>query len=136
MIKQYEIFIMPQRRGFHLITSLILKKIGEFPDEGLLHLFLQHTSAAITINENVNDDVRNDFEKIINQLIPEHPGLYSHTLEGPDDMPGHIKSSLIGQSLTIPITNGSLNMGPWQGIYLCEFRNRGGRRKIIATIYS
>lgn len=135
MIKQYEIIIQPHKRGFHLITSLILKKIGHFPEEGLLHLFLQHTSAGITLNENVDDDVRADFETIIDHLVPEHPGLYCHTLEGPDDMPGHIKSSIIGQSVTIPITNRKLNLGTWQGIYLCEFRNRGGKRKLIATIY-
>jgi secondary thiamine-phosphate synthase enzyme len=135
MIKQYEINISPQKRGFHLITSLVVNKIGKFPNEGLLHLFLQHTSAGITINENVDDDVRNDFESIINRLVPENSKLYHHTLEGPDDMPGHIKSSIIGQSLTIPITTGKLNLGTWQGIYLCEFRNNGGSRKIIATIY-
>ncbi len=135
MIKQYEINILSHKRGFHLITTLIVNKIGEFPDEGLLHLFLQHTSAGITINENVDDDVRNDFETIINRLVPEEPKLYKHTLEGSDDMPGHIKSSLIGQSLTIPITKRRLNLGTWQGIYLCEFRNNGGSRKIIATIY-
>jgi len=135
MIKQYEINISPQKRGFHLITSMVVNKIGKFPNEGLLHLFLQHTSAAIAINENVDDDVRKDFESIINRLVPEDLNFYRHTLEGQDDMPGHIKSSLIGQSLTIPITTGKLNLGTWQGIYLCEFRNNGGSRKIIATIY-
>jgi secondary thiamine-phosphate synthase enzyme len=135
MIKQYEISLLPKRRGYHLVTSQIIGKIGVLPQEGLLNLFLQHTSAGLTINENVDETVRKDFETITNRLIPEDATLYSHILEGPDDMPAHIKSSLIGQSLTIPITNGKLNMGTWQGIYLCEFRYNGGSRKIIATIY-
>jgi secondary thiamine-phosphate synthase enzyme len=135
MIKQYEITLLPKRRGFHLITSQIIAKIGVLPQEGLVNLFLHHTSAALIINENVDETVRKDFETISNQLVPEEFKGYFHVLEGTDDMPAHIKSSIYGQSLTIPITNGKLNMGTWQGIYLCEFRNNGGSRKIIATIY-
>jgi len=106
------------------------------PATGLVHLFLQHTSAALSLNENADPDVRNDLENFINKLIPEnHPG-YTHTLEGPEDMPAHIKSSVIGAELTLPISNYRINLGTWQGIYLCEFRNRGGIRKMIATILS
>jgi len=135
MVKQYEITISPKRRGFHLITSLIISRIGQLPDEGLLHLFLQHTTAAIIINENISEDVRADFETTTNRLVPENNASYHHKSEGTDDMPSHFKSSVFGQSLTITITGGKLNMGPWQGIYLCEFRNNGGKRKMIATIY-
>ena len=101
---------------------------------GMLNLFIKHTSASLTINENADATVRSDFESHFNYLVPEKQGYYSHTMEGPDDMPAHLKSSILGSSIDIPITNGNLNLGTWQGIYLCEHRNRGGSRKIVATI--
>lgn len=122
-------------RGCHLITKLIEAELGQLPESGLLNIFIQHTSAAITINENVDPSVRVDFETIMNFIVPEnHPG-YKHTMEGSDDMPAHVKSSLLGQSITIPVVNGRLALGMWQGIYLCEFRNYGGPRKLILTLY-
>ncbi len=121
-------------RGFHLITSLIIKELGELPEKGLLHLFIQHTSAGLTLNENADPSVRYDFENFINQLIPENHPVYTHTFEGSDDMPAHLKASIIGSSVSIPIDNYRLQLGTWQGIYLCEFRNFAGRRKLIATI--
>ncbi len=113
-----------------------MNELGELPANGMLNLLLQHTSAALTLNENADPDVRIDLENFTNKLIPENHPVYTHTFEGSDDMPAHIKASLFGTSLTIPISNHSLNLGTWQGIYLCEFRNRGGSRKMIATIYS
>ncbi|MDD5570180.1 MAG: secondary thiamine-phosphate synthase enzyme YjbQ [Bacteroidales bacterium] len=135
MIKQLEITLPPCKRGYHLITNIILKECGELPEKGLLNLFLKHCSAAITINENADPSVRKDFETIMNRIVPEG-SYYSHTTEGTDDMPAHIKSSLLGCSLTIPITNKKLNLGTWQGIYLCEFRNYGSSREITITIFS
>ncbi len=135
MIEQKLIRLSEYRRGFHLITQTIESQLT-LPKTGMLNLFIQHTSAALTINENADPSVRHDFETIFNKLVPENRPEYTHTLEGSDDMPAHIKASLIGPSLTIPISNGRLNMGTWQGIYLCEFRNYGGSRKVIATIYS
>jgi secondary thiamine-phosphate synthase enzyme len=136
MIKQIEITLPVYGRGYHLITRLVEDQIGSLPDKGLLNLFIQHTSAGLTINENADPSVRTDFETIFNKLVPENDPDYVHTMEGPDDMPAHIKSTFTGVSVTIPITNGRLQLGTWQGIYLCEFRNHGGRRKILATIYS
>jgi len=118
------------------VTDNILDQLGDLPVCGMVNLLLQHTSAALTINENADPDVRHDFEAFINKLIPENHPVYQHTLEGSDDMPAHIKSSLFGVCITLPISNHSLNLGTWQGIYLCEFRNHGGQRKIIATIIS
>ncbi len=135
MIEQKLIRLREYQRGFHLITQTIESQLT-LPETGMLNLFIQHTSAGLTINENADPSVRHDFETIFNKLVPENRPEYTHTLEGSDDMPAHIKSSLIGPSLTIPITNGRLNLGTWQGIYLCEFRNYGGSRKVIATIYS
>jgi secondary thiamine-phosphate synthase enzyme len=134
MIRQFEIVLPSFPRGFHLVTAEIARQLGDLPDAGLLHLFIQHTSAGITINENADPTVRMDFETVFNRLVPEGSGQYVHTMEGPDDMPAHIKASLVGQSVTVPISGGRLNMGIWQGIYLCEFRNHGGRRKVMATI--
>ena len=133
---QKNILISPKPRGFHLITSDIINNINiiNTVKNGLLNLFIKHTSASLTINENTDPTVRNDFESHFNQIVPEQQGYYSHTMEGPDDMPAHLKSSILGASINIPITNGKLNLGTWQGIYLCEHRNRGGSRKIIATI--
>ncbi len=136
MIKQKEISLSPFPRGFHLITRIIEQELPELPDQGMLNILIQHTSAAITLNENADPTVRDDFESFISRMVPENQSYYVHTMEGPDDMPAHIKSSLFGSSLTIPITGGRLNLGTWQGIYLCEFRNHGGRRRLVLTIYS
>lgn len=135
MITQKE-FILPSfKPGFHLITQLVLKQLPVLPETGILHLFIRHTSAGLTINENTDPTVRTDLNSAFNRLIPESLH-YLHDDEGSDDMPAHIKSSLAGSSVTIPITNHQLNLGTWQGIYLCEFRQRAGSRKIVATIYS
>lgn len=135
MITQKEFKIQARTRGYHLITKEIENQL-DLPDKGILNLFIQHTSAGLTINENADPSVRIDFEQIFNKLVPENQSYYTHTMEGPDDMPAHIKSSLVGVSLNIPIKNHRLALGTWQGIYLCEFRNYGGARKILATIYS
>lgn len=136
MIDQYNITIKKSNRGFHLITSEILNQIGKLPNKGLMNIFIKHTSAGLTINENADPSVRVDFESSMNHIVPEKEPYYTHIFEGDDDMPAHLKSSLVGVSVTIPITNGGLNLGTWQGIYLCEFRNRGGSRKLVVTIYS
>ena len=115
---------------------MIADQLGDLPNTGILNLFIKHTSAGLTINENADPSVRVDFETIFNKMVPENDPDYVHTMEGSDDMPAHIKTSLVGNSIQIPITNGRLNLGTWQGIYLCEFRDYGGARKIIATIYS
>lgn len=134
MIEQKEFVLTPHRRGFHLITEEIIRHLPQLPQTGLLNLFIKHTSAGLSINENADPDVQIDLEAIFNRLVKEREPFYQHTCEGDDDMPAHAKSTLVGTTLNIPITNGRLNMGIWQGIYLCEFRNRGGRRKIVATI--
>jgi len=126
----------PYPRGFHLITHLVEEAAGELPDTGIMHVLIQHTSAGLTLNENADPSVRDDFESFLNHLVPENHPLYSHILEGADDMPAHLKASLVGNSVQIPITNGRLNLGTWQGIYLCEFRNRGGARRLVITITS
>ena len=135
MITQHTITLPPFQRGFHLITATILDKI-ELPEKGLVNIFIQHTSAGLTINENADPTVRDDFEASFNHLVRENEPFYKHTYEGADDMPAHIKSSLVGASITIPITDHQLNLGTWQGIYLCEFRNNGGRRRIVVTVYN
>ena len=136
MIQQIEFTLSAKRRGCHLVTREILDNLPKpLPKTGLLNLFVQHTSCALSINENADPDVRSDIEKILNHLVPENQGYYDHTLEGSDDMPAHPKCSMFGVSITIPITNGRLNLGTWQGIYLCEFRDYGGSRSIVATIY-
>ena len=134
MWKQVEFELQSRRRGFHLITGEILRKLPSLPRVGLLHLFIKHTSAGLSINENADPDVRADMESIFNHLIKEREPYYQHTLEGDDDMPAHAKSSIIGTTVTVPITNGKLNLGTWQGIYLCEFRDYGGNRRVVATI--
>lgn len=136
MINQIKITLPPFPRGFHLITHLIERELPELPDVGMLNIFIKHTSAGLTINENADPTVHTDLETIFNDIVPEGGQRYMHTMEGPDDMPAHGKSSMIGVSLSIPIINGRLNMGTWQGIYLCEFRNRGGNRKLVMTIYN
>jgi secondary thiamine-phosphate synthase enzyme len=135
MVKQIEIRLPAFSRGFHLVTSMVVEKLGLLPETGILNLFLKHTSAGLTLNENADPSVRSDFETIFNNLVPENDPAYIHTMEGPDDMPAHIKTSMVGNSLSIPISKGRLNMGTWQGIYFCEFRNYGGQRKLVATIY-
>lgn len=134
MIQQVEITLRPHARGFHLVTEEIVRQLPPLPQTGLLNLFIQHTSAALSINENCDPDVRDDMEQIFNRLIRERESWYTHTLEGWDDMPAHAKSTMIGVSLSVPVTRGQLNLGTWQGIYLCEFRNHGGPRHIVATI--
>ena len=133
---QKTIMISGKNRGFHLITNQILDQTPEISEFkiGMLHLFLKHTSASLTINENADPTVREDMETHFNQSVPENVSYYKHTMEGPDDMPAHIKSSTIGNNLTIPISEGKLVLGTWQGIYLCEHRNHAYSRKIIATI--
>lgn len=121
------------KRGFHLITDLIKETI-QLPETGVLHVFIQHTSAGLTINENADPSVRTDLEASFNHVFKENEAFYRHIYEGPDDMPAHIKSSVVGSSVSVPITDGKLNLGIWQGIYLCEFRNRGGQRNIVLTI--
>jgi len=135
MIYQTEIELRGRSRGFHLITQDIESAL-KLPEKGLLNLFIRHSSAGLSINENADPSVRVDFETVFNKLIPENDSDYVHVMEGSDDMPAHIKSSLTGVSLMIPIVNFRLGLGIWQGIYLCEFRNEGGPRRIIATIYS
>lgn len=136
MTTQAEFTLRPYSRGFHLITEEIVRHLPPLPEAGLLHLFIKHTSAALSINENADPDVQSDLEAIFNRLVRERETYYTHTCEGDDDMPAHAKSSIIGANITIPITNRRLNLGTWQGIYLCEFRNRGGGRRVVATIIS
>jgi len=134
---QKQFTLSPKSRGFHIITDKILREVPEIKkiEVGLAHVFIQHTSASLTINENADPSVRRDFATHFKRMVPEDMSLYEHTLEGPDDMTSHIKSSLLGHSVTIPITNGKLNLGTWQGIYLCEHRNHGGSRKLLVTLH-
>lgn len=134
---QKELRLPAFRRGFHLITSHIEEQFPEVQQisTGMLQLFIQHTSAGLTINENADPTVRGDFERHFNKMVPENAPYYEHTLEGPDDMPAHIKASLLGNSLMIPITNGQMNLGTWQGIYLCEHRNHAEGRKVVMTAW-
>ena len=134
MIAQSEFTLRPRGRGFHLITGEVVRNLPPLPETGLLHLFVKHTSAALTLNENADSDVPRDMEAIFDRLVREREPYYSHMLEGDDDMPAHAKSTIAGASITIPITRGGLNMGIWQGIYLCEFRNRSSGRQVVATV--
>ena len=136
MIRQETIKLSPLKRGYHLITHELVELLKPLPETGILNLFIRHTSAALTINENADPTVREDFESIINMMVPENLPFLKHDIEGPDDMPAHIKSSLMGASINIPITEGSLALGTWQGIYLCEFRDHPRARTILASIYS
>lgn len=136
MVRQSEVVLTHRPKGFHLITKEILKGLPELPAEGLLHLFIKHTSAGLAINENADATVRSDMNKAFDVLAPENQPFYEHTIEGSDDMPAHIKSVLVGSSVTIPITNHKLNLGTWQGIYLCEFRHEATPRKIVVTVLS
>lgn len=136
MIQQVEFALAAKHRGCHLVTREIIDRLPKpLPKAGLLNLFVKHTSCALSINENADHDVRSDMEKIMDHIVRENEPYYDHVLEGADDMPAHAKSSLFGVSLSIPITDGRLNLGTWQGIYLCEFRDYGGPRRIVATIY-
>ncbi len=134
-VEQWSFSLSAKPRGFHLVTDEIARKVGDFRGitTGICHIIIQHTSAGITLNESADPDVRTDFAQIFDRLVPENEPYYVHTLEGSDDMPAHVKSSLVGASVTVPITGGRLNLGSWQGIYLCEHRNRGGSRRIVAT---
>jgi len=136
-IFQKEITLNPYRRGYHLITHEIITNFQELKEikAGLLHVFIKHTSASLTLNENADPTVRMDFESHFNKMVPENMSYYKHNYEGDDDMPAHIKSSLLGCSVTIPISNGRINAGTWQGIYLCEHRNYGGSRSLVLTVY-
>ena len=136
MIRQKEFTLTAKRRGCHIITREIYDNLPKpLPKAGMLNLFVKHTSCALTINENADPDVRSDMEKILNRMVKENEPYYDHVMEGADDMPAHAKCSLFGVSVTIPITDGRLNLGTWQGVYLCEFRDYGGPRRIVATIY-
>ncbi len=136
MIRQYELTLKPYPRGYHLITGPVLEAIETLPETGLLHVFIRHTSAGLTLNENADPSVRVDFENIFNRMVPEDEPYYTHTMEGSDDMPAHIKATLLGSSVTIPVTHHRLALGTWQGIYLGEFRNRAGSRRLVITVYS
>ena len=137
MIIQKEITLKSKLRGFHLITSEILTQLPELKSiaVGIVHIFIKHTSASLTVNENADPSVRADMETYFNKVVPESDArFYEHTLEGTDDMTSHIKASIIGSSVTVPVSNGKFNLGTWQGIYLCEHRNHGGSRKIVVTV--
>ncbi len=134
MIKQVVITLAPKVRGFHLVTNEILRQLPKLPDCGIINIFCKHTSCGLCINENADPDVRVDMETVFNRLVPENCKEYRHTWEGKDDMPAHAKSVLSGVSLTVPITAGQVNLGTWQGIYLCEYRTYGGPRKLVVTI--
>lgn len=136
MVQQFTLTLPVFPKGFHLITREIEKVLPKLPAEGLLHIFIQHTSAALAINENADSTVRHDLNLAFDKLAPENQSFYKHTTEGPDDMPAHIKSILAGSSVSLPITQGKLNLGTWQGIYLCEFREKASPRKIVLTLLS
>ena len=133
---QKNILVGPCSRGFHIITDLIINEVPEIEkiNIGVLHLFIKHTSASLTLNENADQTVRQDFESHFNELVPENQSYYQHTFEGSDDMPAHLKASILGASISVPISYGQLNLGTWQGIYLCEHRNKAYERKVVATI--
>ena len=135
MITQKEITLPAYSKGLHIIDRAIEKAINNFPEKGLLNIFIKHTSAGLMINENADPDVRTDLMSLLERMAPEGASFYEHTMEGPDDMPAHFKSSVFGQSLTVPVSKHQLNLGTWQSIYLCEFRNHGGARKLVLTLY-
>jgi secondary thiamine-phosphate synthase enzyme len=137
MWAQHEITLRPRPRGFHLVTGEVeagLPELGELR-VGLAHLFIRHTSASLTLNENASPDVRRDFEAWFNEAVPERAGYWTHTVEGPDDMPAHVKASLLGPALSLPVRDGRLALGTWQGVYLCEHRDHGGARSLLATLW-
>ena len=135
MITQKEISLPAYSKGLHIIDQAIEKAISKFPEKGLLNIFIKHTSAGLMINENADPDVRTDLMTLLERMAPEGASFYEHTMEGPDDMPAHFKSSVFGQSLTVPVRNYQLDLGTWQSIYLCEFRNHGGARRLVLTLY-
>ncbi|HSR66398.1 MAG TPA: secondary thiamine-phosphate synthase enzyme YjbQ [Acidobacteriota bacterium] len=134
---QRQVRLKPRRRGFHLITREVVEQLPELEEYsvGLLHVFILHTSASLSLNENASPDVRGDMERHFDRMVPENQPYYEHTLEGPDDMPAHIKASLLGSGLTLPISDGKLKLGTWQGLYLCEHRNNGGARELVLTLW-
>lgn len=136
MVEQIEFTLLPYPRGIHLVTGEVMRQLPQLPERGLLNLLIKHTSAALALNENADPDVRHDLNMIFDRLVPENAPFYLHTDEGPDDMPSHAKSVIVGSALTLPITDGHLNLGTWQGIYLCEFRDYGGPRRVVATVLS
>lgn len=136
MVEQIEFTLRPYPRGIHLVTGEVMRQLPPLPEKGLLNLLIKHTSAALALNENADSDVRHDLNMIFDRLVPENAPFYLHTDEGPDDMPSHAKSVIVGSALTLPITDGHLNLGTWQGIYLCEFRDYGGPRRVVATVLS
>lgn len=136
MTQQYFLTLPVFQKGFHIITDQVLNAVGTLPKAGLLHVFILHTSAGLAVNENADQTVRHDMDRSFDELAPENQPFYQHTVEGPDDMPAHIKSLLVGSSVSIPITDGKLNLGTWQGIYLCEFRKNATPRKLVMTVLS
>jgi secondary thiamine-phosphate synthase enzyme len=137
MWAQREVTLRPRPRGFHLVTDEVASAVPELRsvEVGLAHLFILHTSASLTLNENASPDVRRDFEAHFNEAVPEDAPYWTHTIEGPDDMPAHIKASLLGPALTLPVRDGRLALGTWQGVYLCEHRDRGGPRSLLVTVF-
>lgn len=135
MIRHFPLTLQPRRKGIYLITEEILAATPVLPKQGLLNVYIQHTSAGLCINENADPDVRHDFEHYMDLIVPTSPSFLKHTIEGPDDMPAHVKSSLVGHSVSIPIVDGRLALGTWQGIYLCEFRERLHQRRVLISIY-
>ncbi|KIO44058.1 MULTISPECIES: secondary thiamine-phosphate synthase enzyme YjbQ [Porphyromonadaceae] len=134
MVVQIEFALREKPRGVHVITDEVICHLPLLPETGILNLFIKHTSAALTLNENADPEVRGDLERIFNRLVKEREPYYRHVLEGDDDMPAHAKTVIAGVTLTIPISGGKLNLGTWQGIYLCEFREQGGARRLVATV--
>ncbi len=134
MVQQFFLTLPVHPKGFHIITDHVIKVLPPLPQVGLLHVFIQHTSAALAVNENADNTVRHDLDRSFDDLAPENKPFYQHTVEGTDDMPAHIKSIIAGSSVSIPITNGKLNLGTWQGIYLCEFRRQATPRKLVLTL--
>ena len=134
MIQQFLLIMPARQKGFHLITDHVIKALPALPQAGLLHAFIQHTSAGLAINENADPTVRHDMDKSFDELASENRPYYQHTMEGPDDMPAHIKSVLVGSSVSVPVTDGKLNLGTWQGIYLCEFRSQATPRTLVLTL--
>jgi secondary thiamine-phosphate synthase enzyme len=137
IVFQKEISLAPYPRGMHLITNRVIQEMPEIKgiSMGVLHVFIKHTSASLTVNENADPTVRDDFERYLNEMVPENAPYYRHTYEGPDDMPAHIKASILGSSIQVPISNGTLNLGVWQGIYLCEHRDRASGRNLLLTAW-
>jgi secondary thiamine-phosphate synthase enzyme len=134
---QREITLRPRPRGFHLVTDEVESSMPELREVevGIAHLFIRHTSASLTLNENASPDVRRDFESWFNAIVPENAPFWTHTIEGPDDMPAHIKASVLGPALTVPVSRGRFALGTWQGVYLCEHRDHGGARSLVVTVF-